>query len=79
MLRPGGGAAPAEANGRAETQRNDENDKWSAARFKEQRDRIIEHISRNNIQRLIFLTGDMHCCYHASMRIASESHGADRH
>ena len=53
--------------------RNDENDKWSATRFKKQRDRIIEHVSKNNIQRLIFLTGDMHCCYHASMRIATKA------
>jgi hypothetical protein len=53
-----------------EPRRNDENDKWSATRFKKQRDQIIEHIAENNIQRLIFLTGDMHSCYHASMRIA---------
>src|SRR4029077_7550943 len=23
----------------------------------------------NNIERLVFLTGDMHCCYHATMQV----------
>ena len=55
------------------TPRHQENDKWSAARFKNQRDQIIEHISSQHIRRLIFLTGDMHSCYHASMRIATKS------
>lgn len=53
---------------------NNDNDKWSARRFQKQRDQIIEHISSQHIQRLIFLTGDMHCCYHASMRIATTRH-----
>ena len=51
--------------------RNSEHDKWSAARFQEQRDRIIEYIAANAIERLVFLTGDMHCCYHATMRIGT--------
>ena len=71
-------ASPIEARGaatRAEepvaepAKRNSEHDKWSAQRFQRQRDRIIEHIANNGIERLVFLTGDMHCCYHATMRI----------
>jgi phosphodiesterase/alkaline phosphatase D-like protein len=53
--------------------RNFPNDKWSADRFTAQRDRIINYIFDNNIERLIFLTGDMHCCYHATMRIGPGS------
>jgi len=49
--------------------RNSEQDKWSAERFRRQRDQIIEHIAANDIERIVFLTGDMHCCYHATMRI----------
>ena len=49
--------------------RNPENDKWSATRFRLQREELIEFIHCQRIQRLVFLTGDMHCCYHASMRI----------
>ena len=67
------GAAAAAAGARGSTPRNDENDKWSATRFKKQRDEIIEYVASNNIQRLIFLAGDMHCCYHASMRIATKA------
>ena len=52
---------------------NPANDKWSAHRFKRQRDQIIEHIASNCIEQLIFLTGDMHCCYHATMRIGTGS------
>jgi len=49
--------------------RNSEQDKWSAERFQHQRNRIIRHIAATGIERLVFLTGDMHCCYHATMRI----------
>jgi phosphodiesterase/alkaline phosphatase D-like protein len=49
--------------------RNPLNDKWSAGRFRRQREIIIDHIAHECIERLVFLTGDMHCCYHASMTI----------
>ena len=49
--------------------RNPEQDKWSAPQFSAQRRRIIEHIADERIEHLVFLTGDMHCCYHATMRI----------
>jgi phosphodiesterase/alkaline phosphatase D-like protein len=52
-----------------DTKRNSEQDKWSAERFKRQREEIIEHIAAERIEHLVFLTGDMHCCYHATMRI----------
>src|SRR4029078_4225657 len=47
------------------------NDKWSAPPFTHQRDRIIRHIAANRIEYVVFLTGDMHCCYHAAMRIGN--------
>ena len=53
--------------------RNPANDKWSATRFQPQRDQIIEHIARQGIEHVVFLTGDMHCCYQASMRIGEGS------
>jgi hypothetical protein len=49
--------------------RNPANDKWSAKQFRGQRDRIIKHIADGRIEHVVFLAGDMHCCYHASMRI----------
>ncbi len=52
---------------------NASNDKWNARRFRKQRGEIIEHIEKERIERLVFLTGDMHCCYHASMRIGTGS------
>jgi phosphodiesterase/alkaline phosphatase D-like protein len=52
---------------------NPANDKWSAAQFKRQRDEIIDYIARYRIEHLVFLTGDMHCCYHATLRIGTGS------
>ena len=56
--------------------RNPEQDKWTAPEFKEQRDRVIAHIYEQKIEHLVFLAGDMHCCYHATMRIGT---GASRY
>ena len=56
--------------------RNSEQDKWTAPQFKDQREEIIEHIQCDKIEHLVFLTGDMHCCYHATMRIGK---GATRY
>ncbi len=56
-------------DGPSQRKGNPANDKWSAERFSRQRDRIIDHIAGNNIERLVFLTGDMHCCYHATMQV----------
>ena len=44
-------------------------DKWSADEFRAQRDEIIEAILDAGMRQLVFLTGDMHCGYHATMRI----------
>ena len=49
------------------------NDKWCAPQFQRQRDAIIEFIATHRIEYLAFLTGDMHCCYHATMRIGGTS------
>jgi hypothetical protein len=65
--REGSGAASSDAAGQAPLNRL--NDKWSAAEFARQRGEIIEFIADHQIEQLVFLTGDMHCCYHATMRI----------
>ncbi len=47
-------------------------DKWCGAAFRLQRDEIIDFIHDQDIDRLLFLVGDMHCAYHASMAIGKE-------
>jgi hypothetical protein len=64
---PEGASASAGAAGQPPLNRL--NDKWSAAEFERQRGEIIEFIADRQIEQLVFLTGDMHCCYHATMRI----------
>ncbi|NJO37095.1 MAG: hypothetical protein HC871_05045 [Rhizobiales bacterium] len=54
-------------DGRAATDRSD--DKWSGAPFRRQREEIIELIDAKRIEHVVFLVGDMHCAYHASMTI----------
>ncbi len=44
-------------------------DKWCGAPYRRQRDRIIDIIDAEDIECLVFLVGDMHCAYHASMTI----------
>jgi phosphodiesterase/alkaline phosphatase D-like protein len=52
----------------AETRNPD--DKWSGEDNRRQRDEIIDFLAQNaDIGRLVFLTGDMHCSYHATMTI----------
>jgi hypothetical protein len=44
-------------------------DKWCGEGYRRQREEIIDFIADERIERLIFLAGDMHCCYHATMDI----------
>ena len=44
-------------------------DKWSGAPFRRQREEIIDLVNENRIDNLVFLVGDMHCAYHASMTV----------
>ena len=48
-------------------------DKWSG--YKQQRDQIIECIQNNNVQKVVFLSGDVHCSMAAELDI-SEPNGA---
>jgi hypothetical protein len=48
-------------------------DKWCGRPFRWQRDEIIDFIEDKAIERVVFLVGDMHCAYHASISIG-ESH-----
>ena len=45
------------------------NDKWCGDEYRVQRQQIIDHLGNNQIGRLCFLTGDMHCSYHMEMTI----------
>lgn len=51
----------------------DEDDKWCFERFAPQREEIIDLIAEKGIGRLCFLTGDMHCSYHAEMRVTDRA------
>jgi len=44
-------------------------DKWGGKFFRMQKEEIIDYISEHNIQKIVFLTGDMHNSYHAKMLI----------
>lgn len=44
-------------------------DKWCGDPFRAQREEILDHLAANGIGRICFLTGDMHCSYHAQMRV----------
>jgi hypothetical protein len=48
-----------------------EKDKWCGWPFRWQRDEIIDFIEDARIERVVFLVGDMHCAYHASMTIGN--------
>ena len=43
-------------------------DKWSG--YRKQRDQIIAHIKNNNIARVVFLSGDVHCSMAAELDIS---------
>jgi phosphodiesterase/alkaline phosphatase D-like protein len=49
--------------------KHDQEDKWSGPVFRAQREEILRFLHENRMGRVVFLVGDMHCCYHASMRI----------
>jgi alkaline phosphatase D len=44
-------------------------DKWCGDEYRVQREQIIDHLGHNQIGRLCFMTGDMHCSYHMQMTI----------
>jgi phosphodiesterase/alkaline phosphatase D-like protein len=44
-------------------------DKWCHDPYRRQRDEIVEHLYDRQIDRVVFLAGDMHCAYHASTRV----------
>ena len=44
-------------------------DKWSGEPFRKQREEIIDFIHEHEVRHVVFLVGDMHCCYHATMRV----------
>jgi phosphodiesterase/alkaline phosphatase D-like protein len=44
-------------------------DKWSGRAWRRQRERILAAIYEHEVERLVFLVGDMHCAYHATLRV----------
>lgn len=59
--------------------RRPKEDKWCDVAYAEQRERILRHIVRNGIGKVVFLTGDMHTSYHAEMTIADGDRTARIH
>lgn len=53
--------------------RNDD-DKWSAPSYIDQKNEILSFLVANNVGRVVFLTGDMHNSFHAQLR-ASDGNG----
>ncbi len=49
----------------------DSDDKWSANSYRRQREEILSHLVSKRIGGVIFLTGDMHNSYHATMEVKS--------
>jgi hypothetical protein len=62
-------AAPANGDEPPDHGLDEQADKWSGPSFRAQREEIIEFVWRLGIERLVFLAGDMHCAYHATMRV----------
>lgn len=48
-------------------------DKWCGEPFKRQRGAILDFIGSQDIRPPVFLTGDLHCSYHAIMRLRRRS------
>lgn len=48
----------------------DEDDKWCGSAFRAQREEIIDFLAQNEIDGVVFLTGDMHCSYHATLTVS---------
>ncbi|EOD81487.1 hypothetical protein D515_04389 [Grimontia indica] len=48
--------------------KKENDDKWSA--YRQQRDQIINCIRDNNVQKVVFLAGDVHCSMSAELNIA---------
>lgn len=49
-------------------------DKWAGEPFRRQRDEILAYIHEQRIGPLVFLAGDMHCAYHATLRLGAPAH-----
>lgn len=53
--------------------KNPKKDKWCDPVYTVQRERILEHILKNGIGNVVFLTGDMHTAYCADMEISDNA------
>lgn len=62
-----------------EGEQDERSDKWCGDAFRIQRDEIIDFVHANGIQRLVFLVGDLHCAYHATLRAGTPERRATIH
>ena len=46
-------------------------DKWTGRFYRDQRDEILDFVHAQRIGGLVFLAGDMHCTYHATMQLGA--------
>ncbi len=51
----------------------DRDDKWCSKHFVRQREKVLATILKNDLSNVVFLTGDVHSAYHASMQIEDEN------
>jgi hypothetical protein len=58
---------------------DDRIDKWCGRPFRAQREEILEFAFSKGIEPLVFLVGDMHCTYHATMRVGWPGRGLTVH
>ena len=61
----------------ANSERREDSDSWPA--YPNTRKAIIEHIANNNIQNVVFLTGDIHCSNIAQLIFKKDNQDADIH
>ncbi|MFT5114083.1 MAG: phosphodiesterase/alkaline phosphatase D-like protein [Parasphingorhabdus sp.] len=54
-------------------------DKWSADEFIDQRNELLKYIFDQDIQRIVFLTGDMHTSYHGSLKMTDNERSITIH
>jgi alkaline phosphatase D len=50
-------------------EKKDSEEKWSSPEFAHQRERIIDFMAENKMEKVVFLCGDIHASAHATMKI----------
>ncbi|ODT76375.1 hypothetical protein ABS71_03485 [bacterium SCN 62-11] len=53
-------------------EKKDAEEKWSSPEFSGQRERILDFMAQNKMEKVVFLCGDIHASAHASMQITGK-------